>query len=184
MDNGASRYRRFLDGDNNGFVEIVRIYNDGLVLYLNSFVNNISVADELAEETFVKLGIKKPRYTGKSSFKTWLYAVGRNIAIDYIRKNAKEKTVSLDDCAERADEELLESRCIKEEQKIVLYRAMNKLKPGYKQILWLIYFEGFSCKEAARIMKKSVHNIESLASRDRQSLKAKLNEEGFVNEKL
>ena len=184
MDNGASSYRRFLDGDNNGFVEIVRIYNDGLVLYLNSFVNNISVADELAEETFVKLGIKKPRYTGKSSFKTWLYAVGRNIAIDYIRKNAKEKTVSLDDCAERADEELLESRCIKEEQKIVLYRAMNKLKPGYKQILWLIYFEGFSCKEAARIMKKSVHNIESLASRARQSLKAELNEEGFVNEKL
>ena len=58
MDNGASSYRRFLDGDNNGFVEIVRIYNDGLVLYLNSFVNNISVADELAEETFVKLGIK------------------------------------------------------------------------------------------------------------------------------
>ena len=58
-----------------------------------------------------------------------LYAVGRNIAIDYIRKNAKEKTVSLDDCAERADEELLENRCIKEEQKIVLYRAMNKLKP-------------------------------------------------------
>ena len=184
MDNGASSYRRFLDGDNNGFVEIVRIYNDGLVLYLNSFVNNISVADELAEETFVKLGINKPRYTGKSSFKTWLYAVGRNIAIDYIRKNAKEKTVSLDDCAERADEELLENRCIKEEQKIVLYRAMNKLKPGYKQILWLIYFEGFSCKEAARIMKKSVHNIESLASRARQSLKAKLNEEGFVNEKL
>ena len=127
MDNGASSYRRFLDGDNNGFVEIVRIYNDGLVLYLNSFVNNISVADELAEETFVKLGIKKPRYTGKSSFKTWLYAVGRNIAIDYIRKNAKEKTVSLDDCAERADEELLESRCIKEEQK-------NSSLQGYEQI--------------------------------------------------
>ena len=63
MDNGASSYRRFLDGDNNGFVEIVRIYNDGLVLYLNSFVNNISVADELAEETFVKLGIKKPAGT-------------------------------------------------------------------------------------------------------------------------
>lgn len=56
MDRGAASYRRFLDGDDEGFVEIVRVYNDGLILYLNSFVNNISVADELAEDAFVKLG--------------------------------------------------------------------------------------------------------------------------------
>lgn len=93
MDRGAASYRRFLDGDDEGFVEIVRVYNDGLILYLNSFVNNISVADELAEDAFVKLGVKKPRYTGKSSFKTWLYAIGRNVAIDYIRKNAKKRSI-------------------------------------------------------------------------------------------
>ena len=93
MDHGAASYRRFLDGDDEGFVEIVRVYNDGLILYLNSFVNNISVADELAEDAFVKLGVKKPRYTGKSSFKTWLYAIGRNVAIDYIRKNAKKRSI-------------------------------------------------------------------------------------------
>lgn len=86
MEDGASSYRRFLDGDDSGFVEIVRVYNDGLILYLNSFVGNISVADELSEDVFVKLGVKRPRYTGKSSFKTWLYAIGRNAAIDYIRK--------------------------------------------------------------------------------------------------
>ena len=44
MDNGASSYRRFLDGDNKGLSEIVRDYKDGLMLYLNGFVNNISVA--------------------------------------------------------------------------------------------------------------------------------------------
>ena len=44
MDNGASSYRRFLDGDENGFVEIVRDYKDGLILYLDSFVRNITVA--------------------------------------------------------------------------------------------------------------------------------------------
>ena len=47
MDNGASSYRRFLDGDDKGLEEIVRDYKDGLILYLNSYVSNISVAEEL-----------------------------------------------------------------------------------------------------------------------------------------
>ena len=58
MDNGASSYRRFLDGDENGFVEIVRDYKDGLILYLDSLVRNISAAEELAEDT-LKLKDKK-----------------------------------------------------------------------------------------------------------------------------
>lgn len=128
--------------------------------------------------------MKKPRYTGKSSFKTWLYAIGRNVAIDYIRKNAKERSIPLEECTEHADEELLESRYIQEERKIMLHRAMNHLKPEYRQVLWLIYFEGFSNKEVAKIMRKSVHAIESLASRARKSLRIKLNEEGFVYENL
>ena len=58
MDNGVSSYRLFLKVDEEGFVEIVRDYKDGLILYLNGFVKNISVAEELTEDTFVKLGIK------------------------------------------------------------------------------------------------------------------------------
>ena len=50
MDNGASSYRRFLDGDENGIVEIIRDYKDGLIFYLNEFTQNIYVAEELAEE--------------------------------------------------------------------------------------------------------------------------------------
>ncbi len=41
MDNGASSYRRFLDGDDKGIAEIVGDYKDGLILYLNGYVNNI-----------------------------------------------------------------------------------------------------------------------------------------------
>ncbi len=86
MENGASSYRRFLDGDDSGFVEIVRDYKDGLILYLSSFTGDIYLAEELAEDTFVKLGIKKPRFSGRSSFRTWLYAIGRNAAIDRLRR--------------------------------------------------------------------------------------------------
>ena len=78
MDNGASSYRRFLDGDDKGLVEIVGDYKDGLILYLNGYVNNIFIAEELTEDTFFRLITKKPRYSGKSTFKSWLYAIGRN----------------------------------------------------------------------------------------------------------
>lgn len=184
MDNGASSYRRFLDGDDKGLAEIIRSYNDGLTLYLNSFVNDLSLADELSEDTFVKIGLRKPRFSGNSSFKTWLYAIGRNVAIDHVRKSSKHTAVPMDDCAEQAEEESIERKYLKEEQKIVLHKAMNRLKPEYRQVLWLTYFEELSAKETAAIMKKSVHSVENLVSRARQSLKSELDQEGYVYENL
>lgn len=186
MDNGASSYRRFRDnGDESGLVEIIRDYKDGLIFYLNSFVNNILIAEELAEDTFVRLGTKKPKDTGKGSFKTWLYTIGRNVAIDYLRRHSKMREVSIEVTPELIFEtETLEYLYIQEERKIMVHHAMEKLKPEYRQILWLIYFEGFSQKEAARIMKKSVHNIETLVYRARKSLKSQLETEGFVYEEL
>ena len=184
MDNGASSYRRFLDGDDNGFVEIVRDYKDGLILYLDSFVRNIAAAEELAEDTFVRLGVKKPHFSEKSSFRTWLYAIGRNVAIDHLRKQSKQAEVSAEDCAELSDMESLEAAYLREERKITVHRAMNRLKSEYRQVLWLRYFEGFSCKEAAKIMRKSAHNIETLTYRAKQSLKSELIKEGFTDEDL
>lgn len=106
MDNGACSYRRFRDdGDESGLVEIIRDYKDGLIFYLNSFVGNIHIAEELAEDTFVFLGTKKPRDKGKGSFKTWLYTIGRNVAIDYLRRNKKRIEISIDDCPEIIREE-------------------------------------------------------------------------------
>ena len=186
MDNGASSYRRFRDeGDETGLVEIIRDYKDGLIFYLYSFVGDINIAEELTEDTFVLLGTKKPRDKGKSSFKTWLYTIGRNVAIDYIRKNAKRREVPIDECKELSSEaESLELLYIREERKIIVHQALCKLKSEYQQILWLVYFEEFSHKEAAMVMKKSVHNIETLVYRARKSLKSQLEMEGFIYEEL
>ncbi len=186
MDNGASSYRRFReDGDESGLVEIIRDYKDGLILYLNSFVGNIHTAEELAEDTFVLLGIKKPKDKGKGSFKTWLYTIGRNVAIDYLRRISKRIEISADDCSELAcDEQNLELAFIKEERKITLHRTLGKLKPEYRQILWLVYFENFSIRQAATVTKKSVHSVETLVYRARKALKSQLELEGFVYEEL
>ena len=185
MDNGASSYRRFQNGDDNEIVEIIRDYKDGLILYLNGFVSNIHTAEELMEDTFVKIAIKKPRFSGKSSFKTWLYAIARIVALDYIRKNKRIKEVSIEDYREIIrDEEDLEKAYFKEEQKFLLHKSLRKLNPDYRQVLYLVYFEGFTNDEVASVMKKNKRQVENLIYRAKQSLKVQLDKEGFVYEGL
>ena len=186
MDNGAGSYRRFREeGDESGLIEIIRDYKDGLILYLNSYVGDIRTAEELAEDTFVLLGVKKPRDKGGGSFKTWLYTIGRNRAVDYLRRRAKGKELSTEDCPELTEEtESLERSYIREERKIALHKAIAELKPEYRQALWLIYFELFSNKEAAAVLGKRVYNTETLVYRARRSLKALLEKEEFVYEEL
>ena len=185
MDNGAESYRRFLQNDDTAFVEIIRDYKDGLILYLNGFVNNILTAEELTEDVFFKLVTKKPRFNEKSSFKTWLYTIGRNTAVDYLRRNSKQKEVSAEEIREIEDEWLiLEQSYIKQEKLLYIHRTLEKLKPEYKQVLWLVYFEDFSQKETAKIMKKSVHSVETLVYRARLALKAELEKGGFIYEDI
>ena len=186
MDNGASSYRRFReDGDESGLIEIIRDYKDGLILYLASIVGDVHTAEELAEDTFVLLGTKKPKDKGKSSFKTWLYTIGRNTAIDYLRKRERRKELPLDTALDISDDECdLESAYIREEQKILIHRCLRKLKPEYRKIIWLKYFEQLSMKEAAMVIKKSVHGTEVLASRARKALRERLEKEGIDNEGL
>ena len=180
MDNGASSYRRFLDGDDNGITEIVEFYKDGLILYLNGYVNNIFVAEELTEDTFFRLIIKKPKYSGKSTFKSWLYAIGRNVAVDYIRHNSKILNVSIDDVENYLiEEQNLEQSYIKEENMLIVNKAINELIPEYRNVLWLTYFEEFSNKETAIILKKTERQIKNLLYRARKALKSKLEKEGF-----
>ena len=185
MDNGASSYRRFLDGDDNGLAEIVRDYKDGLILYLNGFVNNISVAEELMEETFFKIITKKPRFTAKHAFKTWLYTVGRNVAIDYIRHNSRQSDVSMDEIAVYLkDEKDLEKMYIIEERKLAVHNALKIIHPEYRQVLWLLYFEEFTNTEVAAIMKKNSRQMKNLVYRAKNALKSELDKEGFIYEEL
>ena len=185
MDNGASSYRRFLDGDDNGLAEIVRDYKDGLILYLNGFVNNISVAEELMEETFFKIITKKPRFTAKHAFKTWLYTVGRNVAIDYIRHNSRQSDVSMDEIEDYLkDENDLEKMYIIEERKLAVHNALKIIHPEYRQVLWLLYFEEFTNTEVAAIMKKNSRQMKNLVYRAKNALKSELDKEGFIYEEL
>ena len=185
MDNGASSYRRYLDGDDSGITDIIRVYKDGLTLYINGYVNNIFTAEDLMEDTFFKLATKKPRFSGKSSFKTWLYAIARNVALDHLRKSSKVADTPIEDLSHYIVEESnVEREYLLKEQEILLHRTMRKLKPEYFQVLYLVYFEDFTNKEISKITKKNKRQIENLIYRAKNSLKSELEKEGFEYEKL
>ena len=185
MDNGASSYRRFLDGDDKGLAEIVRDYSDGLTLYLNGIVNNISLAEDLMEETLFKIISKRPRFNAKHSFKTWLYTIGRNVAIDYLRHNARQAEASFDEVEGFVqDESDLEKLYIIEERKITVHRVLRKLNGEYRQVLWLLYFEGLTNAEAGVVMKKSARQMKNLVYRAKSALRSELDKEGFIYEEL
>ncbi len=185
MDNGASSYRRFLDGDDQGIAEIVGEYKDGLILYINHYVGNVFAAEELAEDTFFRLMTKKPKFAGKSSFKSWLYAIARHIALDHLRHRGRKPTVPLEDVEHTLCEaQSLENAYIKEEDKRTVHKALSALSADYRAVLWLTYFEGFSSRETAKILGKSDRQTANLLYRAKQSLKAKLEKEGFVYENL
>lgn len=137
------------------------------------------------EETFVKLVVKKPKFSARYSFKTWLYTIGRNTAIDYLRRHSKSANMSAEEIQNiLSEEESLEQSYLREEEKIVVHRAMNKLNSEYRQVLYLVFFEDFNTEQTAAVMKKSKRQIGNLIYRAKRALKSQLDREGFVYEGL
>ena len=184
-DQGGISYEKYLRGDDEGMAELIRMYRDGLILYLNTYTGNLQEAEDLAMDSFVKLGVNRPKNRELASFKTWFYTIARNLAINHLRKKARSREVSLDVCNEMADDRItLEQQFIRKEQMIRVHQSMQKLSPNHRQILWLTYFEGFTAKQSAQVMHRSVHAAEALLSRARKALRHQLEEEGFHYEDI
>ena len=185
MDTGAEEYLRYLSGDDGGMAELIKIYKNGLILYLNGFTGDMDAAEELMEDTFVRLAVKKPKFGGKSSFKTWLYAIARNMALDRLRKNKRQPVTDTElpeDMADSGAEP--ELSYIKRERDRAVQDALSRLNPDYGSVLYLSYFEGFSNEEIRTVMNKSGRQVENLLYRAKRALKTQLEKEGFVYEEL
>lgn len=174
-----------MEGNGDALREIVEKYGAGLMLFINRYVNNLSIAEELMEDTFCELVFRRGAYKGESSFKTYLYTIGKNKAVDYIRKSAKYGVVPIEDvAAELRELTLLEDMVIKDEQSRELWSAMNGIGEEYRSVLYLLYFEEMSYDSMGKVLKKSVKQIKNLAYRARKALKGELERRGFVYEDL
>ena len=139
MDKGAENYALYLSGNDEGFYGIVREYYDGLTMYINGIVGDFFRAEELADDTLFKLAAQRPSFGKRSSFKTWLYSIGRNVALDSLRREPVRELEQLADAADVSEGP--EETYIADERKKQLYRALDKLDPGYREVLWLLFFE-------------------------------------------
>lgn len=178
MDNGASSYRRFLDGDETGLNEIVEMYGDNLMYFINGLVKNIDMAEDLMEDTFMELVVHKHHFREESSFKTYLFKIGRNKALNALKRNRIYAELDTD----IEDIEKLEETIITNDKNRHIKEAMSKLKDDYSTVIHLLYFEDMSYEEISKIMKKTNKQIKNLAYRARNSLKEVLEKEGFSYE--
>lgn len=179
MDNGASSYHRFLEGDESAFDDILDLYQDNLIFFINRYVNNLTVAEDLAENTFLELLIHKKRYNYSTSLKTYLFAIGRNKALDYLRHSMKFQSVGLDEIENKTLSYMfVEEKLISDERKRLLHSAIDQLKHDYRAAIHLIYFEELTYEEAAKVMRKSKKQVENLVYRGKKMLRSILGE-GF-----
>ena len=182
MENGEQQYRRFLAGDAEGLREIIREYQGGLMLYLNGIVQNIHTAEDLTEDTFAEIAIRKPHFSGKSLFKTWLYAIGRHLACKHLRKQSRQSEIPLH-LQELVDtEQCVESRLLQDERARIVRQAMHTLRTDYRSVLHLSFFEEMSNEETAAAMGKNRRQVENLLYNAKKALRAELERRGFPYE--
>ena len=177
MDNGASSYRRFLDGDESAFESIMQELFHGLVFFLHGYVHDPQVAEDLAIDTFSDLIVHRHRYNFKVTLKTYLYMVGRSRALDYLKR---KKRLRFDELSEALPDEamILEDRMLADERKRAVHTAMAKLPEEMRVVIHLIYFEGMTYEEAAKVMKKNRKQIDNLLYRAKKELRTILGKDG------
>jgi len=120
-----------------------------------------------------------------SSFKTYLFKIGRNKAFDYLRKLKRTMAIPFHNAAnEISDVISIENNILKNDQQKHLNKCLENIRQEYREVLHLLYFEKMSYDAASIIMRKSKKQIENLAYRAKQTLKTTLEKKGFVYEEL
>lgn len=181
MDNGASSYRRFLEGDESAFDEILKAYRDSLIFFINRYVQDIAAAEDIAIDTFMELIIHRHRYNFRTTLKTYLFMMGRSRALDYIKHRDKLEIVNLADVeTELADYRSLEETVLANERKRIVSQALEKLPDDMRIAVHLTYFENMSYEETAKIMKKNRKQVDNLLYRAKTALRSIIGKEGAL----
>ncbi len=179
-DADARLYAEFLDGDQRALEQLVTLHGDALTRFAYCIVQDDAAAEDVTADTFAVLIVKRKKFREGAKFRTWLYTVARNRAIDYVRRRGRERSVTgLENVllGEDAEEGVFTS--LRREK---LYVFMQQLPAQYKEVLFLNYFDGFSVDEICHILKKGAKQVYNLLARARSALKEILEKEGYSYE--
>ena len=179
MDNGASSYRRFLDGDENAFDEIMELLFRSLVFFIDRYVQDIPAAEDIAIDVFTELITHRHRYHFKVSLKTYLFMIGRSRALDYIRHSKVLTFVPLSETETLPDDgKTLEETVLTDARKRAVNAALASLPEDMRIAVHLIYFEEMTYAEAAKVMKKTAKQVDNLLYRAKKELRIILEKDG------
>ena len=189
-------YSRYLkEGNEDDLRVLLERHRESLVLFLCGYVNSMEDAEELMLDAYAAAVSGTARFSGKSSFRTWLFAIGRNLAHKRLRKQRirslsffgdvasdGSRCGSEDGAAQTAGSSAPELAILEKDRDRRLYQAMERLAPDYRQALYLQYFEEMTVDETARVMDRNRKQIYNLTDRGRKALRAELERMGFSDE--
>lgn len=172
MDKASNNYSRFLEGDESAFDEIMKELFDNLIFFINRYVNDINVAEDIAIDVFTDLVVNKHKYNFKVTLKTYLFMLGRSRALNYIKRQKIINFVELSEIDKTLlDEKTLEDAILADERKHIINIALKNLSEDIRIAIHLVYFEDLSYYETAKIMKKSTKQIDNLLYRGKKKLR-------------
>ena len=167
-------------GDQKSYAELMSRYKDSIYFMLLKMVNNRDDADDLTIEAFGKAFKNLHQYTPDFAFSTWLFKIATNNCIDFIRRKRKF-TFSIDKSMENDSGQEMqfeikspmldpEENMIKKQKAILMRDVVEKLKPRYKRLVELRYFQERSYEEIADELKLPLGTVKAQLFRAREFL--------------
>ncbi|MFC4559601.1 RNA polymerase sigma factor [Virgibacillus kekensis] len=158
-----------------------RKYSDDVFNFLIYYTGQRDVED-IVQEVFIKALRKVDTFNDQSSPKTWLFSIARNLAVDEIRKQTreKEKVVRMKVMMDRKPLETPEQVYQLSETNKEIYRGIGYLKRSYQEVLILRGIQELTVNETAQVLKWNKNRVKVTYHRALKALEKKLG--GLVNE--
>ncbi|HPD54571.1 MAG: sigma-70 family RNA polymerase sigma factor [Bacteroidia bacterium] len=167
-------------GDQKAYAELMSRYKDSIYFMLLKMVNNRDDAEDLTIEAFGKAFKNLHQYTPDFAFSTWLFKIATNNCIDFIRRKRKY-TFSIDKSMENDSGQEMqfeikspmldpEEKMIKKQKAALMRDVVEKLKPRYKRLVELRYFQERSYEEIADELQLPLGTVKAQLFRAREFL--------------
>ncbi len=159
---------------------LIEQYQHRLLRYLVYLVGNRELAEDLFQETWIRVLERGYQYDGKHEFSTWLYAVARNLSIDYLRRKSPVSLDELMDKEEHAPLELADPRPLawevaaEHEQAERISAALVSIPTGYRETIVLRFQEGLALEEIATVTGVRLGTVKSRLYRGLNMLLSRL----------
>ncbi len=156
-------------GDEHAFGELYDKYKDSIYRFVYFKVSNREKAHDLVNESFLKIYNYIREDKDIENFRAFLYKIARNSVIDFYR--TRKDNISLDDSPDIESDIDIEDDADRMVKVKRIKKHLEKIKPKYREVVHLYYFEEFSFKEISKMIGESESNVRMRALRGIKSLK-------------